>query len=193
MFVETLTAPREFWQQWTTGLRLFSEPPEALVATVAWDIGDGMITSVNVWDNPSAVGDFFVERIQPVNGAEGGPPDYKPLRHGNAVAAYIRAKRPPAVRLRDHRERRQCAPTEFCRRCLRATTQAARLKRAEEPGGLSAATRGPNHDSACQTRRARQPVWIQHAAGEDGCSRRVLDHSGVLIVAAREPATRTST
>jgi hypothetical protein len=91
MFVETLTAPRELWQQWTTRLRLFSEPPPALVATVAWEVGGDMITSVNVWDNPSAVGDFFVERVQPVIEAE-GPPDYKPVRHGNPVATYFRAK-----------------------------------------------------------------------------------------------------
>ena len=31
MFVETVTAPREFWQQWTTRLRLFSEPPSLLL------------------------------------------------------------------------------------------------------------------------------------------------------------------
>ena len=90
MFVETVTAPRELWQQWTISLRLFSEPPPALVATVAWDIGDDMITSVNIWDNPSAVGDFFLERVQPVIEAE-GLPDYKPVRHGNAVATYFRA------------------------------------------------------------------------------------------------------
>ena len=91
MFVETLTAPRELWQQWTISLRLFSEPPPALVAAVAWEVGDGMITSVNVWDNPSAIGDFLVERVQPVIAAE-GPPDYKPVRHGNAIATYFRAK-----------------------------------------------------------------------------------------------------
>ena len=93
MFVETMTAPRELWEQWSTRLRLFSEPPPALVATVAWDAGDGMITSLNVWDNPSAVADFFVDRIQPVIEAE-GPPDYKPVRHGNAVATYFRAQAP---------------------------------------------------------------------------------------------------
>jgi hypothetical protein len=91
VFVETVTAPHELWHQWTTRLRLFSEPPSALLATVAWDAGDGMITSVNVWDNAPAVADFFVERIQPVIEAE-GPPDYKPVRHGNAVATYFRAQ-----------------------------------------------------------------------------------------------------
>jgi hypothetical protein len=93
MFVETVTAPRELWEQWSTRLRLFSEPPPALVATVASDAGDGMITSLNDWDNPSAVADFFVDRIQLVIEAE-GPPDYKPVRHGNAVATYFRAQAP---------------------------------------------------------------------------------------------------
>ena len=36
MFVETITAPREEWQDWADRVRLFSEPPEALVATVVW-------------------------------------------------------------------------------------------------------------------------------------------------------------
>jgi hypothetical protein len=93
MFVETVTAPRELWQQWTSRLRLVSEPPSALAALVAWDVGDDTITSVHVWDNPSAVADFFVERVQPLIEAE-GPPDYKPVRHGNAVAAYFRAQAP---------------------------------------------------------------------------------------------------
>jgi hypothetical protein len=93
MFVETVTAPRELWRHWTECLRLHSDPPAALVATVAWDSGDGMITSVNVWDNPSAVGDFFIERVQPVIEDEGRP-DYKPARHGHAVAAYFRGQTP---------------------------------------------------------------------------------------------------
>jgi hypothetical protein len=93
MFVETVTAPREIWEQWSTRLRLFSEPPPSLAAAVAWDAGNGMITSVNIWDNPAAVADFFVDRIQPVIEAE-GPPDYKPVRHGNAVATYLRAHVP---------------------------------------------------------------------------------------------------
>ena len=75
---------------WATRLRLFFEPSSALVATVAWDVGDGIITGVNVWDNRSAVGDFFVERVQPVIEAEGHSDD-KPVRHGNAVVAYFRA------------------------------------------------------------------------------------------------------
>ena len=89
MFVESVTAPREIWQLWSNRLRLFSEPPVALVAAVAWDTGDGSITNLNVWDDASAIGDFYLERVQAVAQAE-GQPDYKPVRHGNPVAAYFR-------------------------------------------------------------------------------------------------------
>ena len=97
MFIETVTAPREVWEQWSTRLRLFSEPPAALVAAVAWNAGDGMITSLNVWDDPSAVADFFVDRVQPVVESE-GPADYKPVRRGNAVATYFRPQCPASRR-----------------------------------------------------------------------------------------------
>ena len=89
MFVESVTAPREIWQLWSNRLRLFSEPPSALVATIAWDTGDGSITNLNVWDDASAIGDFYLERVQAVVQAE-GQPDYKPVRHGDPVAAYFR-------------------------------------------------------------------------------------------------------
>lgn len=92
MFVETITAPDEVWHRWTDRLRLFSEPPAALSASIAWDNGDGTITAVNVWDTPSAVADFFLERVEPVIAAE-GQPDYKPVRHGEPVASYFRQER----------------------------------------------------------------------------------------------------
>jgi hypothetical protein len=89
MFVETITAPDDVWLHWTDRLRLFSEPPSALFASIAWHNGDGTISAVNVWDNPSAVADFFLERVEPVIAAE-GKPDYKPVRRGEPVASYLR-------------------------------------------------------------------------------------------------------
>ena len=89
MFVETITAPGEAWRRWTDRLRLFSEPPAALFASIAWDNGDGTITAVNVWDSPSAVADFFLDRVEPVIAVE-GKPDYKPVRRGEPVASYFR-------------------------------------------------------------------------------------------------------
>ena len=95
MFIETVTAPREVWEQWSTRLRLFSEPPAALVAAVAWDAGDGMITSLNVWDNPSAVADFFVDRVQPVVEAEG--PGYS--IHDGIVIVAKNVVLPPGTKI----------------------------------------------------------------------------------------------
>jgi hypothetical protein len=48
MFVETTTALGEVWHRWTDRLRLLSEPPVALFASIAWDNGDGTITAVTV-------------------------------------------------------------------------------------------------------------------------------------------------
>ena len=45
MFVETITAPRAEWEQFTERLRILADPPEALVASVAWDAGDGTVTA----------------------------------------------------------------------------------------------------------------------------------------------------
>ena len=89
MFVETITAPREEWERWTERLRIHTEPPEALVASVAWLGKDGQVTSVNVWDSPQAVGDFYMERLAPIVQAEGEPLN-KPVRYGEPLAVYIR-------------------------------------------------------------------------------------------------------
>jgi hypothetical protein len=89
MFIETITAPCEVWRQWTERLRLFSDPTAALFASVAWDNRDGTISAVNVWDNPSAVADFFLDRVESVIASE-GKPDYKPVRRGAPVASYFR-------------------------------------------------------------------------------------------------------
>jgi len=93
MFVETITAPGKVWRQWTDRLQLFAEPPSALFASIAWDNGDGTISGINVWDHPSAVADFFLERVQPIIAAE-GEPDYKPVRRGEPVASYFRQAGP---------------------------------------------------------------------------------------------------
>jgi len=89
MFVETITAPYDEWQRWTERLRLFTDPPAALVSSVAWPSDPETITNVNVWDTASAVADFYVERVQAVIDAD-GPPAHKPVRHGSPVAVYVR-------------------------------------------------------------------------------------------------------
>ena len=52
-------------------------------------LGDGMVTSLNVWDNPGAISDFFMERTLPLIQEE-GEPENKPQRHGEPISVYMR-------------------------------------------------------------------------------------------------------
>ncbi|MGE5830787.1 MAG: hypothetical protein ACM30G_20830 [Micromonosporaceae bacterium] len=89
MFAETVTVPAREWHAWTTRLRLLTEPPAALVGSIAWRVADGSVMHVNVWDSPAAVADFYLERVEPLIMAD-GPPSAKPVRHGEPVAVYLR-------------------------------------------------------------------------------------------------------
>lgn len=61
----------------------------ALIATIVWDSGAGQVTSVNVWDTPGAIADFYMDRVRPIVEAEGEPTS-KPERHGEPLAFYLR-------------------------------------------------------------------------------------------------------
>lgn len=89
MFIETITQAHDDWKTWSEKLRVFADPPEALIAAIAWESGDGQITQLNVWDNPAAVGDMFMERTAAVI-EELGEPASKPQRHGPPVSVYLR-------------------------------------------------------------------------------------------------------
>jgi hypothetical protein len=89
MFVETITAPRAEWERWTDRLRIFADPPPALVSSVAWASGPDTVTNVNVWDTPAAIADFYVERVEAVIESDGAP-SHKPARHGEPLAVYMR-------------------------------------------------------------------------------------------------------
>ena len=89
MFVETIALPRSEWEPWHERLRYTTDPPEALVATIVWDSGDGQVTGVNVWDTAGAVADFYMDRVRPIVEEEGEPSN-KPQRHGEPLAFYLR-------------------------------------------------------------------------------------------------------
>lgn len=90
MFVETITAPRDAWDRWNERLRMLTEPPAALIASIAWQTEIGDVTAVNLWESPEAVAEFFVERVHPhVVDAE-GEATTEPERHGEPVAVYLR-------------------------------------------------------------------------------------------------------
>jgi hypothetical protein len=89
MFVETITVARDEWEGWNERLRLHADPPAGLVASIAWDSADGNVTSLNVWDTPEAVADFYVARVGAVVESEGMPAN-TPQRHGEPIAVYLR-------------------------------------------------------------------------------------------------------
>lgn len=89
MFVETITTPRDEWDRWNERLRMLAEPPTALIASIAWQSGNGDVTSLNLWDSPEAVAEFFVDRVHPLVQAEGEPAT-RPERHGEPIAVYLR-------------------------------------------------------------------------------------------------------
>lgn len=89
MVVETIVLPRQEWERWNERLELAADPPEALIASIAWDSGDGKVTGINVWETPGAIADLFVERVRPFVEAE-GEPSSKPQRRGEPLAFYLR-------------------------------------------------------------------------------------------------------
>jgi hypothetical protein len=89
MFVETIALQRSEWERWHERLGYSSDPPEALIATIVWDSGDGQVAGVNLWDTAEAVADFYMERVRPIVEAEGEPTS-KPQRHGEPLAFYLR-------------------------------------------------------------------------------------------------------
>jgi hypothetical protein len=89
MFVETIALPRPEWERWHEHLRYSTDPPEALIATIVWDSGDGQVTGVNLWDTPEAIAEFYMERVGPIVAVEGEPTN-KPQRHGEPLAFYLR-------------------------------------------------------------------------------------------------------
>ena len=89
MFVETIVLPRWEWERGHESLRLTTDPPNGLIAAIAWDSGDGEVTGVNVWETAGAIADFFIERVRPFVEAEGEPSN-KPQRHGEPLAFYVR-------------------------------------------------------------------------------------------------------
>jgi hypothetical protein len=91
MFVETITSPRSEWEAWNERLGMLTDPPETLVATIAWDAGEDYVTAVNVWDSAEAIGQFFESRVSPIL-HDLGEPTSKPARHGPPITVYLRPR-----------------------------------------------------------------------------------------------------
>ena len=90
MFIETITSPRDEYEHWAALLRTVEDPPTGLVASIAWEAGDGNVTVLNAWATPAAVADAYMERVLPIIEAQGEPAN-KPDRHGESIHFWIRA------------------------------------------------------------------------------------------------------
>ncbi len=70
--------------------RLLSDPPDAMIAMFSWEVDDGRVMSLSVWDSAEERGAFAAERMMQlfqsgVLGEEHGSP-----RPARVVHTYVR-------------------------------------------------------------------------------------------------------
>ena len=63
MFVQTVISSRAEFDEAHRLLDIAADPPDTLLAAIAFSSGEDEVTLVNVWESPAAVAEFFVERI----------------------------------------------------------------------------------------------------------------------------------
>jgi hypothetical protein len=90
VFIDRVTTSRTALEEVIREGRLLSDPPEAMVAMLSWEVEDGQVTTITVWDSASERGAFAAERMMPlfeagVLGEAHGSP--RPVK---AVHAYVR-------------------------------------------------------------------------------------------------------
>jgi len=71
MFVHTITGTRAEFESSHQLLGIAEDPPDALLASIAFASGDDEVTIVNVWETPGDLAQFFVDRIAPRTGGAG--------------------------------------------------------------------------------------------------------------------------
>lgn len=76
MFIDTVVTSRSEFDLIDDETGLFSDPPDALLAAVAWESGDDEVTVVHVWESAGARGRFAAENVLPL--VEAGQVTSKP-------------------------------------------------------------------------------------------------------------------
>lgn len=90
MFIDIVTTSRSALEDVIREGRLLSDPPKAMIAMLSWELEDGQVRTITVWDSASERGAFAAERMMPlfeagVLGEAHGSPH--PVR---TVHAYVR-------------------------------------------------------------------------------------------------------
>ena len=87
MFIETIVLPRQEWERWHERLRLTDDPPEGLIASIAWDSDDRQGHGRQRLGERQRPRALLPETRPTVVQAEGEPPT---KRHGEPLAFYLR-------------------------------------------------------------------------------------------------------
>lgn len=66
MFMDVVVASRAEIELVDEQAGLFRDPPNGLIAAVAWESGDDQMTTVMVWTTPGDRGDFAFEKMMPL-------------------------------------------------------------------------------------------------------------------------------
>ena len=89
MFCQLVTVGFDRYVEDESKLQLVANPPDGLIAAVAWRDGDSARTLV-VWDSPAAAGDFAETRVMPLlEAGEIAPAHPERLE---VIEAFIRAR-----------------------------------------------------------------------------------------------------
>ncbi len=65
-YLDKVTTSREAAEEVWASSRLLDDPPDTLLALLAWEEADGQVTSVSVWESAASRGDVAVERVMPL-------------------------------------------------------------------------------------------------------------------------------
>lgn len=66
MFIDSVTTSRSALEDVIREGRLLSDPPEAMVAMLSWEVEDGQVETITIWDSASERGAFAAERMMPL-------------------------------------------------------------------------------------------------------------------------------
>lgn len=83
MFIDIVATSRSETEVVAERTGLYEDPPEGLVAAIAWESSEDEITTVMVWETPAARGEFAYRQMMPLIeevGLTGEPEIVKPFR-----------------------------------------------------------------------------------------------------------------
>lgn len=66
MYMDKVTTTRDAAEEVYSASRLLDDPPESLLALLAWEEEDGQVTTVSVWESAASRGQVAADRFMPL-------------------------------------------------------------------------------------------------------------------------------